>query len=104
MREFLSIWNALTLAEQFRTGAVLIVCVFILVLAAVFCGPVLLAGARDLFPDEAIEDEEAKLVASRQRRRQLELAARVPHQVQIGSDTKLLEAIAHMPHPTNRIH
>lgn len=106
MTELISIWNALTIAEQFQTGAALIVVVFILVLAALFCGPSLLAGARSLFPDETVEDienDEQRLAAAKRRAR-LELAARVPHQVDAGSQRAILEAIAHMPHPTNRIH
>ena len=126
MNEYLSTWNALTLAEQFRAGAVLIACIFVLMLVAVFCGPVLLAGARDLFPDETLEDEEAKLVAARQRRRENQFrdgfrptpprhrpavpaptpppGSKIPHCADTADERRLLEAIAHMSHPTNRIH
>jgi hypothetical protein len=106
MNELLARYSDLPLAEQFQAGAVLIVVAFILVLAALFCGPSLIAGARSLFPDETvedIEDDEQRLAAAKRRAR-LELAARVPHQVDAGDRRAILEAIAHMPHPTNRIH
>lgn len=102
MTDLISLWNTSTLAEQFQAGAVLIVCVFLLVLSALFVGPSLLAGARGLFPDETLEDDEQRLVDARRRR--LEAAARVPHQADAASRRAILEAIAHMPHPTNRIH
>jgi hypothetical protein len=106
MNELLARYSDLPLAEQFQTGATVIVVGFFLVLAALFCGPSLLAGARSLFPDETpedLEDDEQRLVAAKRRAR-LELAARVPHQVDAADERRLLEAICHMPHPTNRIH
>jgi len=45
--DFLSLWNALTLAEQFRLGAVLIAAAIICFLAGVVFGPELLRAARD---------------------------------------------------------
>jgi hypothetical protein len=106
MTELFQIFNALTLAEQFQTGAVLIVVAFLLILAALFCGPSIVAAAYELFPDEAIEDlehDELRLMAAK-RRAQAELRSRVPHQVDANDERRLLEAICHMPHPTNRIH
>jgi hypothetical protein len=102
--ELISLWHASTLAEQFQTGAVLIACVFLLMLAAVFCGPVLVAGARDLFPDETFEDDEQRLVESKRRRRDEEFKRHGIATVDTDNRRALLEAIAHMPHPTNRIH
>lgn len=99
MTELQSLWHTSTLAEQFWTGAVLIACLFAMVCAALFVGPSLLAGARGLFPDDTLEDDEQRLVGARRRRRDA-----VPHQVDAGDRRKLLEMIAKMPHPTNRIH
>lgn len=100
MNEYLSLWNSSTLAEQFQAGAVLLICVFVIALGVLVCGPAIVSGARDLFPDETLEDDEQRLVQARGRRR----ASEVPHQVDAGDQRLLLEAIAHMPHQTNRIH
>jgi hypothetical protein len=104
--ELLSLYASLSLPEQFQTGATVIVVGFFLVLAALFCGPSLISGARSLFPDETVEDleDDEQRLAAAKRRARLELAARVPHQVDAGDRRAILEAIAHMPHPTNRIH
>lgn len=106
MNELLQVFTASTLAEQFQMVATGIACAFLFMLGIVFCGPSLLAGARNLFPDETVEDienDEQRLAAAKRRAR-LELAARVPNQVDAGDRRAILEAIAHMPHPTNRIH
>lgn len=106
MADLMRAFESMSLPEQFQLAAAFIFCAFMAMLAIVFCGPSILAGARSLFPDETVEDleDDEQRLAAAKRRARLELAARVPHQVDASSRRAILEAIAHMPHPTNRIH
>jgi hypothetical protein len=124
MTQLFQVFNALSLAEQFQAGALLIICLVVILLAAVVWWPELRASGRalrrwaaDLFHDDwDLEDDEQRLVEAAQRRRNADrlmaqyypsVAKRVetlPPQADASDRRAILEAIAHMSHPTNRIH
>lgn len=106
------LWHSLTLAEKFQWGATLSASFVLLMLAAIVFGSALLAAAmdmhRELFEPQ-LEDEEAKLVTSRQRRRELDAAALGVDMIDADSldGRRLNEILTTMPSPRHaqtRIH